>query len=186
MNLCLSRPMLKGQREASRSTQSGVRLGQSRLVVFKPELTSCTPCPAAIACVCVLVLKKINFIMMDHNLWSILMNLFSKKINFIMMDHNLWSILMNLFFKQAYMWVMIELTQVRLGQVKVRFIQVPAVGRTLSEPILNLTQPNLSQLNHDPRVGLKNFQMFPKETFENFLTLSFYELQALRVATGTS
>ena len=43
--------------------------------------------------------KKINFIMMDHNLWSILMNLFSKKINFIMMDHNLWSILMNLFFK---------------------------------------------------------------------------------------
>ena len=122
-----------------------VRLGQSRLVVFKTELTSCTPCPTAIACVRVLMMfsKNIKFITMDHNLWSIPMNLFSKK-NQV---HN-----KNF---QAYTWVMIELTQVRLGQVKVRFIQVPAVGRTLSEPILNLTQPNLSQLNHDPSVSLK-------------------------------
>ena len=61
-------------------------------------------------------------------------------------------------------------------------------GRNLNEPNLNLTQPNLSQLNHDPCVGLKKFQMFPKETFEIFLffhltSSKHYELQTLKAAT---
>ena len=40
--------------------------------------------------------KNFKVTTMDHNLWSILMNLFSKKIKFITMDQNLWSTLLKL------------------------------------------------------------------------------------------
>ena len=49
-----------------------VRLGQSMLVVFKPELTSCTPCTTAITALRVTGFLKIDVMFMDPDFGSIL------------------------------------------------------------------------------------------------------------------